>query len=680
MNFLYPSFLWALSAISIPIIIHLFNFRRYKTVYFSNVAYLKNIQEETKSKSQLKHLLILLARIITIIALVLVFAQPYIPLNENKISDENSLVSIYIDNSFSMDAENTYGKLLEVAKNKAIQIADAYKPSTQFLLITNDLKAEDQHLVNKEQLLEKISAIKISPNVKMTSEIIERQLDIMNFIEDKEKYLYLLSDFQISSTEIKNINADSLININLMAINAERASNLYIDSCWFETPARKFLQQEGLFVRIKNYSDEAYQNIPLKLYLNDSLKTPSSFNIKPNDEQIVVLSYQNSQKNIINGKIEITDYPITFDNNFYFNYTIADKIKVLAINKEKPNNNILALFNNDDYIELTNYNLNNINYSAFPGFQTIMLIGIDSISSGLSQELVAYTSNGGTVMFVPSIQGNISSYNKFLTKFNSETFLKLDTAKTKISEIGVESIIFKNAFQKIEKDADMPQIKKHLVFSKRISRNTKSLLTCRNKDAILNYSIYGNGHFFSFSIPFDNEISNFLQHPLFVPTVYNIVLNSNPSNQLYYTIGYDNSIELRNNIEDKNCNLSISNKSLEVDFDPEVRKVDNNINIYLTDEIKLSGNYNLNCNETSLYGIAFNYNNIESEMDSYKIEEVEELFHEKGFDNINILDIDDQFITKSIKKINEGTQLWKYFLMLALLFIIFEILLLRFSK
>ncbi|PLW99845.1 MAG: hypothetical protein C0594_16555, partial [Marinilabiliales bacterium] len=105
MQFLYPGFLYALSALSIPIIIHLFNFRKYKTVYFSNVAFIKDVKKETKAKSQLKNLLILLFRLLTITALVMAFAQPYIPTNNSMKQNKKEKACRYIENSFSMDAE-----------------------------------------------------------------------------------------------------------------------------------------------------------------------------------------------------------------------------------------------------------------------------------------------------------------------------------------------------------------------------------------------------------------------------------------------------------------------------------------------------------------------------------------------------------------------------------------------
>ena len=168
MKFLYPQFLYALAAILIPIIIHLFNFRKFKTVYFSNVRFLKDIKKETKAHSQLKHLLILLSRILAISALVFAFAQPYIPVNNTIIHDKYA-VSIYIDNSFSMNAENENGQLLSIAKDKARIITESYKSTDDFNILTNDLKGKHQRIINKKLILDEIDEIESSPNLNLIS-------------------------------------------------------------------------------------------------------------------------------------------------------------------------------------------------------------------------------------------------------------------------------------------------------------------------------------------------------------------------------------------------------------------------------------------------------------------------------------------------------------------------------
>ena len=88
-----------LAAILVPIIIHLFNFRRYKTVYFSNVKMLEDIQKKkTKRASQIQQLIVLLLRVLGIACLVLAFAQPFLHGN-TKSTKKGNVISIFVDNS-----------------------------------------------------------------------------------------------------------------------------------------------------------------------------------------------------------------------------------------------------------------------------------------------------------------------------------------------------------------------------------------------------------------------------------------------------------------------------------------------------------------------------------------------------------------------------------------------------
>lgn len=135
MTFVYPAFLWALLALAIPIIIHLFNFRRYKKVYFTNVKFLRELEIEQKTRSRLKEWLILLTRLITIASLVLAFAQPFLP--GKNTSGPNAVTAIYIDNSFSMQRVNGNGPLFDLARERAKEIVKRTPRSSKFYLITN---------------------------------------------------------------------------------------------------------------------------------------------------------------------------------------------------------------------------------------------------------------------------------------------------------------------------------------------------------------------------------------------------------------------------------------------------------------------------------------------------------------------------------------------------------------
>ncbi len=156
MKFVYPEILWALFALTIPILVHLFNFRKFRKVAFPNVDFLKEVKQETQSKSKIKHWLILACRMLALAALIFAFAQPYIPKEGSTATSGSKAVSIYIDNRFSMEAENQDGRLLDLAKNKALQIAEYYAATDQFQLITNDFEGRHQRFVSRDEILDLI--------------------------------------------------------------------------------------------------------------------------------------------------------------------------------------------------------------------------------------------------------------------------------------------------------------------------------------------------------------------------------------------------------------------------------------------------------------------------------------------------------------------------------------------
>jgi len=685
MNFLYPSFFFALAAIAIPVIIHLFNFRRYKTVYFSNVKYLRSVKQQTRSRSQLKHLLILLCRVLAITALVFAFTQPYIPLAEKTDTGKTNTVGIYIDNSFSMDAESKYGKLIEVAKNKAREITDAYPVNTKYLFLTNDFELKHQHLVNKEQIADYLEDVETSPDFKKLSSVWEKQADLLNTDNDSADNnitIFMISDFQKTSADPENLKNDTSIKTILMPLATQPTNNLYIDSCWFESPVRKYEQPEELYVSISNHSDESYHDIPVKLYLNDSLKALAGFNIEGWSSETVVLSYNNTQKGIIHGKINIEDYPVTYDNTFYFSYVISDRIGLLIISEDQQSKYLNALFSEDPYINTTYEYRDNIKSSLFSNYHTIILNHIKDISSGLAHDLTNYVNNGGVLLLLPDPEGNISSYNALLSPLTISYSEKPDTSGTRIKAISTDDELYKNVFMKVAEDADLPVIHSHMVIKKLQRSGAVDLLTTRNNHTILCKIPSGKGQIFVSAIPLSEEYSNFPNHPVFVPTLYNIVLNSQPSDQIYYTIGKDKILEVSNKyLSDYNI-FHIKDRTGAFDMIPKysTNVGGTNIRLEIQEDIDEAGNYILLNNDIPVSGIAYNFNRNESDLSYYTAENISELITDMDMKNFSLINTNTRFLDKTLTEIQKGRQLWKLFIILTLLFILAEISLLRLWK
>ncbi|MCB0788955.1 MAG: BatA domain-containing protein, partial [Flavobacteriales bacterium] len=128
MAFATPGFLWALTALAIPILIHLFQLRRFKRLDFPNVHLLKDLSERSRARRKLRHLAVLLARCAALAFLVLAFARPYLPGRDPGPADGARTIALYIDNSFSMDGENANGRLLDQARAMASDVISTYDP------------------------------------------------------------------------------------------------------------------------------------------------------------------------------------------------------------------------------------------------------------------------------------------------------------------------------------------------------------------------------------------------------------------------------------------------------------------------------------------------------------------------------------------------------------------------
>ncbi len=682
MSFLYPFFLFALLALSIPLIIHLFNFKRYKTLYFSNVHFLKLIKKESIKKSQLKQLFILLTRMLAFASLVFAFARPYIPLSNRTGNTARQIVAIYIDNTFSMKAEGEKGQLLEQAKQKAIEIANSYRPGTQFLIQTSDFQPQNQFLINKEQFIQQVAEINESKSSPIISDIYDQSIRrISGSAKRAEKTLYILSDFQKSGMDIESIKPDSSIYTYLLPFNAAKTNNLLIDSCWFEVPGRKIGQQEKLFVQVRNLSDQAYQNIPVRLTINDSLKAISTINITGHEEPVIELNYTNSSAGIQLCKIELDDYPIIYDNSYFMSYQVRGKLQTLGIYNPLNNGSgyLKALFTNDDLIGYDEYPENNIQISQLKNYQCIFLINNQKISSGLTSELTSFVKDGGSLVIFPEQLTNFDDYNALLTSLNGKTIAAFDTASMNISEISYNHQLYQDVFKKQENDADLPIIKGHLTFSEQMQQMETSLLKFRNGKNALQCHPVGNGTVYTFAFPLNKKNLSFIRHIIFVPTVYNMALYSGESQKYAYPIDDQEPVILKQN--QNPGEVKIINVQTRDEFRTSARTTGSGKKQLILDDMpKEAGHFLIRDEDQTIQSISYNYSRKESIPDFYSAQELKKLIQSREFRQFQLIESTDQKFSETLNDLNNGKQLWKYFIALAFFFLLCEMAIIRFWR
>ena len=681
MNFLFPTFLIGLAAIAIPIIIHLFNFRKYKKVYFTNVQFLKELKQESDSKSKLKEWLILAMRILAIACLVFAFAQPFIPGKTKAVQGEKA-ISIYIDNSFSMESTNKKGTLLENAKEYASEIVNTFNASDKFQLITNDFEGKHQRFVSKEEFMEQLNDVKISSATKSLNDVVKRQQDFLQNSSSKNKRIFLLSDFQKNTSVFNKADIDTSMVVSCIPIASSEISNVYIDSVWFETPAQQFGTQQIIHATVINKSTKDIENGTLKLFINNAQVSLNSFNVSAGGKKDVSISFTVKVKGINKGALKIEDYPITYDDNFYFSFNAQTTINALVINgkETKTSGNFKSLMQNDSLFVYQENNESAIDYSIFSKTNIIVLNELSSLTSGLTSELQKFVSNGGSLVIFPNKKADLESYNKAFQNLQLPQITKLDTVNTKTQSINFEQGLYEGVFDKIDQRMDLPKVFEHFEFTKTTNSNSQSLVLLQNGQFLISLNPLGNGKVYLFSIPSDESSSNLLKHALFVPTLIKMSILSLKPSPIYYKTAVNEAIALNTNSNFSDKPLHVIKDDKKIDIIPEHRLVNNITTIFTQNQITEAGYYEVFENEHSIKDLAFNFDRKESDMNFMTTDDLQKQIDEKGLKNISIIQTNEKTLTNALQEVNDGKKLWKLFLILALIFLAAEILIIRLFK
>ncbi|WP_165784634.1 vWA domain-containing protein [Solitalea longa] len=675
MNFLYPSFLFALSAIAIPIVIHLFNFRKFKRVPFTNVRFLKEIKQQTDSRSRLKHLLILACRILAIAFLVLAFAQPFVPQGKAVTAGRQHVYSVYIDNSYSMDARNNEGSLLDEAKRKARSIAASAGLNDRYQLLTNDFEGKHQRLIDREEFLKMIDEIKIGPNKRRVDEVIARQKDLLFSSGTGIKQSYLISDFQRNIIDEAKLALDTTLKITAIPVEETKTVNISVDSVWFISPIHKAGETEQLVVKVRNFTDEDANNVPVKLFVNKMQKAIGSLSVKAKASATDTLTYKPDGAGWQQGEIQLTDFPVTFDDKLYFSYLIDQKVNVLIINGAKANNYLQTVFQTDDYFQTLRNSETQIDYELIPRQRLVVLDRLSTISGGLSQQLSKFVQTGGSVLIFPDFSSDINSYNNFLGTVNAEKLGAIDQVANKADKINLQSDVFSGLFETIPQNIDLPFVKRSFNTQAASTSRKETLLSMQGGKSLLSKTQSGLGRVYLSAVPLDDSTTNLPRHAIFVPMMYKIALLGNQRYPLYYTIGKNSLLETVKLPPSEHNDYKLKNKDME--FIPDIRNNESNTNLYIDDQVKKDGIYNFANGNELLACFAFNYDRSESDLSYFSANELEKVL---GTRNIAVLNAPADAVGKAIQVENSGKKLWKYCIWLALLFLGAEALLIRYFE
>jgi hypothetical protein len=299
---------------------------------------------------------------------------------------------------------------------------------------------------------------------------------------------------------------------------------------------------------------------------------------------------------------------------------------------------------------------------------------LNSPSSGLINDVKDFVDNGGSTLVIPGKQVDFLSVNQLLSGLKLPTLATKSSNASRIQEVRFKDSFFAGVFEKEDPNLSMPNIANY--YTTKNEQNGKALLKLRNNNSLLLKNGYKS---YLLTTALQEDFSSFAANAIFPTVLLRMGELSVRSLPLYATIGEDNSIVLPlKQVSEKPIRLKGSNG----DYIPSQQKRTNQVVFTLTgpeatEKLK-SGNYDVLGNE-KLGSLSLNYSRIESDIKAKNKEEIITLFRNSGIKNITFSEIKNGEKSTAID-LEKSSELWRVFLLIALLFIFVEMVLLKFMK
>jgi hypothetical protein len=660
MSFAFPGFLWALFALAIPIIVHLFNFRRTTRVFFSNTRLLRQLKEETTQKRKIKQWLVLAARLLFLFFLVMAFAQPFLPAEFEGGQAKNKI--IYVDNSMSMSApvgEKT--RALDVAIQMAQQLLTTFPPDTRFRLLTNEFAPFSNTFKSKIEVADALATVRLTPVFRTADEVASR---IKSGAGSED--VFWISDFQKSTWGAEASFLDSARYWQFVHVPLQKTNNVLVDTLFLDRPFAAANETNSVQVKLRNTGNEKLDGLVVKLSINQRQEATATVSIEPQGTTTTAFNLAGGWRGRNRAVVSFNDFPISFDNEFYFTLAERKPLRIVEIKGPLATNRITAVYANPRLFNHVAYQVANVDYSELPRADLVVLHELPRIEPNLLAALTAYQLAGGRLVLIPVRDGDVASWRPLFPGLTL-TALK-DQKPVELEKPDTRNPFFEYVFETDNATVLMPAATPVL----RWGADAAALL--RFKDQLPFLSQVGNSFLLASSL--QDGASDFSKHALFVPVFYRLAsIGRRTERAPYYTTDQPViALPVERETDQQPVRLIGSQEWV-----PAQRRENGRIVMELPALSVAAGFYEAIDGTDTLGLLAFNPNKRESVLSSWDAQTFQANYAPAK--TVSFLETADvAAFGNEIKERYLGRPLWREALLLALLFLLAEVMLIRFLK
>lgn len=545
MSFLNPFLLLGLLAVAVPLLIHLVNLRRPDRVPFSTLAFFEALKTSTLRQLRMKRWLLLAMRMLAILMLAVALAGPFIP-PETGISAEerqSTAVGILIDNSPSMGQLDRQGPFLDQAKRVAEQIISGRRADDRILIeVTHGAQLNWPPLASGAAL-DRLVEISVLNQGYSLPETMSRLINRLDRSGHSSGQLHLITD---GSSHSLNRLAETPpagsreYRLYSWLVGDELQQNVAVTSVDLVGEEAVTDQPVRLAVTVENFGASAVDNHFLSLYYQEEVIGEHRVGLEAGESASYEFEIVQEEDVHLAGYVQLEGDDLIFDNRRYFSVGKPEQRSLLMIAGQEPAGDYPSYlsrllevgFSDSTVLEVETVQPG----SALPALQNgpdaVILDGVRQITAALADDLVHFIQEGGGVLFLPSANGDLASYNRFLEQTGVGRFTGIEGSYGSFEPVEPVAAfreghpLLTDLFE-LEGQEDprvnLPELYYYYELQMTEEPGRRAVLETERGHPVLAERIHGQGRLIVSSIGTDPGWSDFPVKPLFAPLFHRVV-------------------------------------------------------------------------------------------------------------------------------------------------------------
>ncbi len=428
MTFLNGALSFGALAFAVPLIIHILNRSRFRTVEWGAMHLLESVIKVNHKRLHVDQLILLFVRCAIPVLLALCLARPV--LTGSRLLEGDSPVSLVIllDTSYSMDTVDPSGSRFEKAVDAACQIVNAVSRGSEVAVIQTGGRPTplfDQPVFDSEAVVRRLRQIKAGYGASDMQASLNVALKTVDAMSHARRELLVISDFQPADWQVIGQNTAETIRgqlaslkipptLTLLPIGQPVSSNVSVESLEFPRRALGVGQQISVRANLRNHGGTPIENARVVLRLDGAESSVSQVALAANGttQTLFPCSFDKAGSHVIEVEV-IADDPLTDDNRYAAAVTIWDSIDVLLVDGDPSGQ---PLQSESDYlsIALTPFTFGRVRLADLVQTQTVqsrdlteerlktsrvvVLANVSKLEPAQLQTLTAFVNDGGALL------------------------------------------------------------------------------------------------------------------------------------------------------------------------------------------------------------------------------------------------------------------------------------------